>query len=259
VRSASLVVHEPKTTVDLSKAMDNHTYMFDGVFGEASTNEQIFDTALRPMVRRLFECRGGHGTCFAYGQTGSGKTVTMEGLAAASSGNAAGMYSHVADEVFSCVAKADKCHYGRGLVVRAGFFEIYRGKCFDLLNKKKKIEVMEDERGQQQMIGLQTVTLTNPEQLLGLLDRADRTTKATAQNAHSSRSHAILQLSVLAPSGDRWQSDELQCKLSLVDLAGSEWAAKAQSDNRGNRCSRPPAHRMATSGAPPSYQARPRD
>ena len=27
-------------------------------------------------------------------------------------------------------------------VVRAGFFEIYRGKCADLLNKKKKIEVV---------------------------------------------------------------------------------------------------------------------
>lgn len=25
----SLVVHEPKTLVDLSKAMDNHTYKFD--------------------------------------------------------------------------------------------------------------------------------------------------------------------------------------------------------------------------------------
>ena len=28
--STSLVVHEPKTLVDLSKAMDNHTYRFDG-------------------------------------------------------------------------------------------------------------------------------------------------------------------------------------------------------------------------------------
>ena len=76
------------------------------------------------MVRRLFECRGGHGTCFAYGQTGSGKTVTMEGLATAAAGNAAGLYSYVADEVFACVAKADKAHYGRALVVRAGFFEV---------------------------------------------------------------------------------------------------------------------------------------
>jgi len=50
--------------------------------------------------------------------------------------------------------------------VRAGFFEIYRGKCADLLNKKKKIEVMEDEHGLQQMVGLQQaahqITRTEP-------------------------------------------------------------------------------------------------
>ena len=31
--------------------------------------------------------------------------------------------------------------------MRAGFFEIYRGKCADLLNKKKKIEVGPRGRG----------------------------------------------------------------------------------------------------------------
>ena len=51
--STSLVVHEAKTMVDLSKAMDNHTYRFDGVFGQHATNAQIFDVALGPMVRAL--------------------------------------------------------------------------------------------------------------------------------------------------------------------------------------------------------------
>ena len=48
--SPTLIMHEPKTMVDLSKAMDNHTYRFDGVFGERATNRQIFEAALRPMV-----------------------------------------------------------------------------------------------------------------------------------------------------------------------------------------------------------------
>ena len=79
---------------------------------------QIFEAALRPMVRYLFDSRGGHGTCFAYGQTGSGKTVTMEGLGrnGASSGNAAGLYSLVADEVFACVGEAAR--QGTNLAVR---------------------------------------------------------------------------------------------------------------------------------------------
>jgi hypothetical protein len=144
--SSSLVMHEPKTMVDLSKAMDNHTYRFDAVFGELATNEQIFVQALRPMVRALFGTRNGHGTCFAYGQTGSGKTVTMEGLGerARHPGNAAGLYRLVAEEIFRCVAEA--AGHGQTLIVRAGFFEIYRGKCYDLLAKKRKFEVIEGEQ-----------------------------------------------------------------------------------------------------------------
>ena len=149
-----LVLHEPKVLVDLSKAMDNHHYKFDAVFGPESTNDQIFDAGLKPMVQHLFATRGGHGTCFAYGQTGSGKTVTMMGLGPGSKGgNAQGLYGHVADCLFGCIAEAAR--QGRQFVVRAGFFEIYRGKCADLLNKKKKVEVMEDEHGMQQMVGLQ--------------------------------------------------------------------------------------------------------
>ena len=147
--STGLVVHEPKTMVDLSKAMDNHTFRFDGVFGERATNAQIFDAAVRPMVEHLFNTRGGHGTCFAYGQTGSGKTVTMEGLGgnAQSAGNRSGLYWYVAHAIFDHIEQAAR--NGEALVVRAGFFEIYRGKCLDLLARKRKIEVMEDERGMQ--------------------------------------------------------------------------------------------------------------
>ncbi|KAL1511097.1 hypothetical protein AB1Y20_005919 [Prymnesium parvum] len=230
-----LVVHEPKTMVDLSKAMDNHTYKFDAVFGENASNKRIFETALRPMVKHLFSSRGGHGTCFAYGQTGSGKTVTMEGLGSGASNpeNEMGMYAYVAGEVFHHVAEA--AARGSPLVVRCGFVEIYRGKCFDLLARKKKIEVMEDERGQQCLVGLHQVELESAEQMLQLLGQSNRTTRATAQNETSSRSHAILQLSVVTPGAQAWSDAELRCKLSLVDLAGSEWAAKAQSDDRNNR------------------------
>ena len=51
----------------------------------------------------------------------------------------------MADAIFGCLAEAAR--QGRTYVVRAGFFEIYRGKCADLLNKKKKIEVRDDKHG----------------------------------------------------------------------------------------------------------------
>eukprot|EP00962_Isochrysis_galbana_P058794 scaffold32033_cov45-Isochrysis_galbana.AAC.1 len=41
-----------------------------------------------------------------------------------------------------------------------------------------------------------------------LLDRSDRTTRATAQNTTSSRSHAVLQITVLE-AGDGWKAEEV--------------------------------------------------
>jgi len=96
-------------------------------------------------------------------------------------------------------------------------------------------QVMEDERGQQCMVGLSWIELPTADAMLSLMARAERTTRATAQNEVSSRSHAILQIAVCEPAAQAWQDGVERCKLSLVDLAGSEWAAKAQSDDQNNR------------------------
>ena len=194
-------------------------------------------------------------------QTGSGKTVTMghEGRKGrAPTPTTAPGCTHVADELFQCVsAEATR---GTRLVVR--FVEIYRGKCFDFCSRRKrKIEVMEDETGQQCLVGLSWIELPSAGAMMSLLRQvpsatprpsrspcycmrmhvtamvslhaqAQRTTRATVQNEQSSRSHAILQIAVLEPPEHAWQQGAERCKLSLVDLAGSEWAAKAQSDDR---------------------------
>jgi kinesin family protein 2/24 len=63
-----IVVHEPKTKVDLSKYLDNHDFRFDHVFDDDITNATIYRFTAAPLVRTIFE--GGFATCFAYGQTG---------------------------------------------------------------------------------------------------------------------------------------------------------------------------------------------
>lgn len=52
-------------------------FNFDRVFGAYSTQEEVFEQVVRPIVDEAlagFNC-----TIFAYGQTGTGKTHTMEG------------------------------------------------------------------------------------------------------------------------------------------------------------------------------------
>lgn len=49
----------------------------DYVFGVSSSNNDVFDNVVRPIVDAAVN--GFNGTVFAYGQTSSGKTYTMMG------------------------------------------------------------------------------------------------------------------------------------------------------------------------------------
>ena len=70
---------EKKVTVQYGPAgkKASKTFNFDKVFGTYSTQEEVFDQMVRPIVSECLE--GFNCTIFAYGQTGTGKTHTMEG------------------------------------------------------------------------------------------------------------------------------------------------------------------------------------
>ena len=51
-------------------------FTFDRVYGPDVKQEEIFESAAKPIVNGAME--GYNGTLFVYGQTGSGKTHTME-------------------------------------------------------------------------------------------------------------------------------------------------------------------------------------
>lgn len=53
-------------------------YAYDKVYGIDSTQEQLYNDAVAPIVEQV--CRGLSCCIFAYGQTGAGKTYTMRQL-----------------------------------------------------------------------------------------------------------------------------------------------------------------------------------
>lgn len=71
VSNGQVTIHEPKQKVDLTKYVESHKFVFDEVFGEDSTNEEIYNLTCKPLVQ--FFMNKGEATCFAYGQTGSGR------------------------------------------------------------------------------------------------------------------------------------------------------------------------------------------
>ena len=50
----------------------SHTFAFDHVYGESSSQAELYETTARPVVDSCLE--GYNATIFAYGQTGTGKT-----------------------------------------------------------------------------------------------------------------------------------------------------------------------------------------
>ena len=66
-----------KVTYGPAGKKTSKSFNFDKVFGQYSTQEEVFETVVRPIVQECLE--GFNCTIFAYGQTGTGKTHTMEG------------------------------------------------------------------------------------------------------------------------------------------------------------------------------------
>ncbi|XP_028328697.1 kinesin-like protein KIF2C isoform X2 [Gouania willdenowi] len=222
-----LMVHEPKQKVDLTKYLDNQVFHFDYSFDESSTNELVYKFTAKPLVQSVFE--GGMATCFAYGQTGSGKTHTMGGdFNGKQQNNARGIYALAAQDVF---ASLNHSRYSNlDVSVYVSFFEIYNGKVYDLLNKKAKLRVLEDDKQQVQVVGLEESHVTKAEEVIKIIQigSAYRTSGQTSANAKSSRSHAVLQ--IILRRND-WVTT-LYGKFSLVDLAGNERGTDVSSNDR---------------------------
>ncbi|CAM4590971.1 unnamed protein product [Leuciscus chuanchicus] len=222
--NGAMVLHEPKQKVDLTKYLENQTFHFDYSFDEDSTNDLIYRFTAKPLVKTVFE--GGMATCFAYGQTGSGKTHTMGGDFTGKSQNSSnGIYALAAQDVFTLLkqkryADMDLCPY-------VTFFEIYNGKVFDLLNKKAKLRVLEDDKQQVNVVGLQEVPVLSVDDVIKMIEKgsACRTSGQTFANASSSRSHAVLQVILR-------RRNFLHGKFSLVDLAGNERGTDVSSNDR---------------------------
>jgi kinesin family protein 2/24 len=232
-----ILAYHPKTRVDLTKEIETVPFAFDNVFDDKSTNVQIYERTVRHLIPGLFE--GQWASIFAYGQTGSGKTFTMMGsnLTGIRDGSSSvhpsnlGLYYMAALDLFQAIQTPGFEHFTIGV----SLFEIYGGKLFDLLNDRKHIKCLEDSKGKVCFPGLSEHGLSNPDELISLIEQgaANRSTGTTSRNADSSRSHAVLQLH-LRKRGGR-DSDKEHSRLTFIDLAGSERGADTSSSSRATR------------------------
>ncbi|XP_048880945.1 kinesin-like protein KIFC3 isoform X2 [Brienomyrus brachyistius] len=212
--SAVIVLHKGKS----------RTFELDKVFQPQATQEEVFQE-IEPLVT---SCIDGYHVCiFAYGQTGSGKTYTMEGTV-----ENPGINQRALKHLFSEIEdKKDMWTYS----VNVSSVEIYNEVLRDLLSKdgeKLDIKMNPDGTGQLHVPGLRVTEVKNFKHIKKILATAkrNRVTFGTQMNHNSSRSHALLTITVL---GTDLISGTKTCgKLNLVDLAGSErvWKSGAEGE-----------------------------
>eukprot|EP00904_Undaria_pinnatifida_P000110 jgi/Undpi1/1009/HiC_scaffold_10.g04473.m1 len=235
------------------------TCSFDAVLSETTSQEEVYRVAGPKLIHNVL--RGFNATMIAYGQTGSGKTFTMEGTA-----QDPGVTPRLCRGLFKEIAMMGA---GMEVTVVASYVEVYQENIRDLLDidssaakstkgspksrkgsntvspvgtdsegkfsngggsGKGKPTIRESKEG----VYVENVTahrVDSEDAVLELLAQGSsaRTKGETQMNAVSSRSHAVLTLSITqspvgGEAGGATGLGLVVSKIGLVDLAGSERA-----------------------------------
>lgn len=212
----TITLLEPRQKVDLTRYIEKHRFTYDVVMDDRKSNRDVYEDACKPLIETVFE--GGCATCFAYGQTGSGKTYTMLGK-----DNQEGVYLMAAKDLWSRLSP------GHGINV--SFFEIYGGKLYDLLNERERLACREDSRGVINVCGLTEHRVDSTDHLMEIIDYGNtiRAAGSTGMNADSSRSHAILHITIVN------EKNRFFGRFTFIDLAGSERGADTLDSDRTTR------------------------
>ncbi|XP_074141973.1 kinesin-like protein KIFC3 isoform X6 [Sminthopsis crassicaudata] len=196
------------------------SFELDKVFPPHATQQDVF----QEVQALITSCIDGYNVCiFAYGQTGAGKTYTMEGTV-----ENPGINQRALQLLFSEVQeKSSDWEY----TITVSVAEIYNEALRDLLGKepqeKLEIKLCPDGSGQLYVPGLTEFKVQSVEDINRVFEfgHTNRTTEYTNLNEHSSRSHALLIITVRGT--DYSTGLRTTGKLNLVDLAGSERVGKS--------------------------------
>uniref|UniRef100_A0A4W6BKA7 Kinesin-like protein n=1 Tax=Lates calcarifer TaxID=8187 RepID=A0A4W6BKA7_LATCA len=196
------------------------SYIFDRVFPTNTTQEQVYNTCAKQIVKDVL-C-GYNGTIFAYGQTSSGKTHTMEGKL--HDPHQMGIIPRIAEDIFNHIFAMDE---NLEFHIKVSYFEIYMDKIRDLLDvTKTNLSVHEDKNRVPYVKGCTERFVSSPDEVMDVIDegKANRHVAVTNMNEHSSRSHSIFLINI---KQEHVETEQKLCgKLYLVDLAGSEKVSK---------------------------------
>ncbi|MCO5592865.1 hypothetical protein L7F22_046869 [Adiantum nelumboides] len=198
------------------KRLKGRHFVFDAAFPDVTGQQEVYNSSAADLVEGVLQ--GRNGSVFCYGATGAGKTHTMLG----STQNPGVMVLALKDLFAKLRQRSREGDY----FVRLSYLEVYNESVRDLLSPGRPLVLREDSKQGTVAAGLTHYQAYSADEVMALLHQGNqnRTTEPTRVNETSSRSHAILQVTVEY----KVQHDShYVCrtgKLSLIDLAGSERA-----------------------------------
>ena len=218
VNNKTLYVLDPKHNNPQEKK-----YYFNKIFTEQEKNKDVFEQAIKPTINNVIN--GYNSTTLAYGVTGTGKTHTIFGDLALSNGED-GVAIKACEYLFN---KLNKEYFSDDYEIKVSYIEIYNENVIDLLNNENEnisLMIIEDPNKGVYVHNVKEFIINNTNELKKLICQGNkrRTMAPTNQNKFSSRSHAILQLSLKRKAYNEKNNnfDIYYSKFLIVDLAGSE-------------------------------------
>ena len=211
-------------------------FTFDYIFDEYESTKSIFTTALQPNLEGLFQ--GYNSTTMAYGMTGSGKTYTMLGEINNISiiDQNPGLIFLAVKDIFWKIHLEIAMDKNWDFTLKLSYLEIYNEQIRDLIGENQiNLQILEDPLKGPIVQGLQETTIKNPQEIIELINLGNekRVVAETSSNKFSSRSHAILTLTLQKKHRINEPNKITHAKLVMADLAGSERACV--SENKGLR------------------------
>lgn len=231
-----------------------YSFTYDHVLSESCAQSRVFQVVGRQACHHFLD--GYNVAVFAYGQTGAGKTFTMYGQGGGqlceeppASENAQGDDPEGFGVVPELAGMVPRCLFhifaklkgqrarGNSVTIKVSFIEIYNETIIDLLVPTPRLLMLREDALHDRIfvegaLEAKVDTLSEVVRLLHVGER-NRTTGATAINAHSSRSHSVFTISLDAehctPNGQRVRR---QSQFRLVDLAGSERQKYSKAEGR---------------------------
>eukprot|EP00727_Mastigamoeba_balamuthi_P013656 m51a1_g8913 hypothetical protein (496) ;mRNA; f:783653-785198 len=202
----SCVAHVCSTDARGRPACTQRPFRTDWALGPDASNDDVFELAVRPLAD--LAVAGATAAFVAFGQTGSGKTHTVSGVVDA-----------LARELYAArsPSQAVSCAYVQLL-----------GDAVSDLRTGDAVQILEDRFG---AINLKGATEIEPASAEDFAEAARaawaaRTTRETARNAASSRSHAVLRVTLRERDAAKLAAGAGgDGVLFVVDLAGSERAS----------------------------------